>query len=74
MSSQTPQGFIYDWAFTNNHKVFVNLDKERYWLVSTIDNSNIYNFEHNNTSDVPDYDYDVIKQAMKEEGFSYYEQ
>lgn len=69
---KTPQQFIYEWAFSNNHKVFVNLDKERYWLVQTIPNSNIYNFEHNSTSDVPDYDYEVIKKAMGQEGFSYY--
>lgn len=66
-----PSQFIYDWAFTNNHKIFVNLDKENYWLVSTFPETNIYNFECNSNNSVPDYDFDKIRQVMSENGYQY---
>lgn len=73
---KNPQQFIYEWALSNNHKIFVNLDKERYWLEWT-DGENVpygsttWHFEYNTTSDVPDSDYKKIKQVMRSNGYQY---
>lgn len=71
---KSPQQFIYDWSFVNDHKIFVNLDKEKYWLVWTDDHSRIWNFEHNSTSTVPDRDYEKIIQVLKNNSYRYYAQ
>lgn len=73
---KTPQQFIYDWALVNDHKIFVNLDKERYWLEWTdVDNvpngSTTWHFEYNSTSDVPNRDYEKIKKVMRQNGYQY---
>lgn len=71
-TKQSPQGFITDWAFANDHKIFVNLDKELYWLEYVNGKESYWCFEHNSTSTVPNYDYDKIKQVMKANGYKYY--
>lgn len=71
----TPQQFIWDWAFSHDHKIFVNLDKERYWLVFTYgqpEREKIWNFEHNSLNTVPDYDYKKIKEVLAQAGYKYY--
>lgn len=69
---KSPQQFIWDWAFINDRKIFTNLDKERYWLVWTDEKYKTWNFEHNSTSQVPDSDYNKIKQVLADNGYHYY--
>ena len=62
--------YLYDWAFINDHKVFVNLDKENYWLADL--GNNTFAFEHNMTGTVPDYDYDKVQEVMASAGYKYW--
>lgn len=68
----SPQQYIWDWAFTNDHRIFVNLDRERYWLEWTNGRPVYWNFESNSTSNIPNYDYDKIKKVLKDAGYKYY--
>ena len=69
---ESPQQFIWDWAFTNDHRIFTNLDKENYWLVWTDEKSKTWNFEHNSNGRVSDRDYAKIKEVLKASGYRYY--
>ncbi len=68
----SPQQYIWDWALSKDHKIFVNLDKEKYWLVWTDEKYKTWNFEHNSTSRVPNRDYVLIKNALNDAGYKYY--
>jgi len=69
---KTPQQFITEWALVNDHKIFVHLDKEQYWLVWTDKPRKTWNFEHNQYSNVPNYAYNKIKQVLRKAGYDYY--
>lgn len=69
---KAPQQFIWDWAFTNDHEIFVNLDREKYWLVWTDEADKTFNFEHNSTSNVPNRDYNKIIRVLEAAGYRYY--
>lgn len=51
--------------------IFDNLNKENYWIVMTDENSNVWNFEHNTYSSIPDRDYKKIVELLEEKGFVY---
>ncbi len=71
---RTPQQYIWDWAFANDHRIFTALDKEQYWLVWTNgdQSTGVWNFEHNNLRSVPDYAYNKIIKVMEKAGYRYY--
>ena len=52
--------------------IFVNLDKEKYWLVWTDKKYKVWNFEHNSLSNVPNRDYDIIRKVLSQNGYKYY--
>ena len=68
---KSPQEYILNWSLTNSHNIFVNLNKEKYWLVWTDKNNKIWNFEHNSLSNVPNRDYDKIIKILNQAGYEY---
>ena len=68
-----PQEYLYE--YTKNSKkmqaIYNSLNREDYWLVWTDREDDVWNFEYNSYSNIPDAQYRNIIKIMNKAGYRY---